>query len=144
MDTAYDVSWELGRGCGSTAWCYSCGPRTTGGSALLGEVSGGVLRHGPDTLFSSGLNPAGGRVEPVAGGLRISGRWGFSSGCDAATWAMVAVTGARAGSLMWLLLPRPDYEDPRHLVRSAACGGAAAGRRVKDAFVPAHRASRIS
>src|SRR3989442_14395484 len=23
MGTAYDVSWELGRGCGSTAWGYS-------------------------------------------------------------------------------------------------------------------------
>src|SRR3989442_3931108 len=22
MDTAYDVSWEVGRGCGSTAWCF--------------------------------------------------------------------------------------------------------------------------
>src|SRR5262249_60029272 len=23
VDTAYDVGFELGRGCGSTAWCYS-------------------------------------------------------------------------------------------------------------------------
>src|SRR5215510_6223312 len=22
-DTAFDVAWELGRACGSTAWCYS-------------------------------------------------------------------------------------------------------------------------
>ena len=22
MDAAYEVGWELGRGCGSTAWCY--------------------------------------------------------------------------------------------------------------------------
>src|SRR5207247_3617763 len=33
VDTAFDVGFELGRGCGSTACATPCGPRTTGGSA---------------------------------------------------------------------------------------------------------------
>ena len=65
---------------------------------------------GPDTLFSSGLNPAGGKAEPVPDGFRVSGRWGFSSGCDAASWLMVAVPGPHPNDLIWLLLPRADYQ----------------------------------
>src|SRR5439155_1694832 len=92
VDTAFDVGFELGRGCGSTAWCYSL---WTAHNWWLGhfpeKCQDEFFATGPDTLFSSGLNPAGGRVEPVAGGFRVAGRWGFSSGCDAATWALVAI-----------------------------------------------------
>src|SRR5437773_2779439 len=68
MDTAYDASFELGRGCGSTAWCYSL---WTAHNWWLGhfpeKCQDEFFATGPDTLFSSGLNPAGGRVEPRAG-----------------------------------------------------------------------------
>src|SRR5439155_1122439 len=141
MDTAYDASFELGRGCGSTAWCYSL---WTAHNWWLGhfpeKCQDEFFATGPDTLFSSGLNPSGGRVEPVAGGFRVAGRWGFSSGCDAATWAMVAVTGARAGSLMWLLLPRPDYEIVDTWFAAGMRGSGSKDVVIKDAFVPARRA----
>jgi len=141
MDTAYDASFELGRGCGSTAWCYSL---WTAHNWWLGHFSekcqDEFFSTGPDTLFSSGLNPAGGRVEPVAGGFRVAGRWGFSSGCDAATWAMVAVTGARPGSMMWLLLPREDYEIVDTWFAAGMRGSGSKDVVIKDAFVPAHRA----
>jgi 3-hydroxy-9,10-secoandrosta-1,3,5(10)-triene-9,17-dione monooxygenase len=141
MDAAYDVSWELGRGCGSTAWCYSL---WTAHNWWLGhfpeKCQDEFFGTGPDTLFSSGLNPAGGRVEPVAGGFRVAGRWGFSSGCDAATWAMVAVTGTRAGSLIWLLLPRPDYDIVDTWFAAGMRGSGSKDVVIKDAFVPAHRA----
>src|SRR5438552_6814996 len=92
MDAAYDVSWELGRGCGSTAWCYSL---WTAHNWWLGHfperAQEEFFETGPDTLFSSGLNPAGGKADVADGGFQVSGRWGFSSGCDAATWVMVAV-----------------------------------------------------
>ncbi len=141
LDMAHEVGWELGRGCGSTAWCYS-----------LWAVHNWWLGHfpekaqdeffatGPDTLFSSGLNPAGGKAEPVGGGFRVSGRWGFSSGCDAATWAMVATSGAGPGSLTWFLLPRADYEILDTWFASGMRGSGSKDLVVKDAFVPHHRA----
>jgi len=83
IDAAFDVGWELGRGCGSTAWCYSL---WTVHNWWLGHfperAQEDFFAGGPDTLFSSGLNPAGGKAGPVDGGFRLSGRWGFSSGCD--------------------------------------------------------------
>src|SRR3989442_3190598 len=77
MDAAYDVSWELGRGCGSTAWCYSL---WTAHNWWLGhfpeKCQDEFFATGPDTPFSSGLHPAGGRVEPVAGRVPGPGRRG--------------------------------------------------------------------
>jgi alkylation response protein AidB-like acyl-CoA dehydrogenase len=123
VDTAFDVGFELGRGCGSTAWCYSL---WTAHNWWLGhfpeQAQEEFFAPGPDTLFSSGLNPAGGKVESASGGFRVSGRWGFSSGCDAATWVMVAVPGPRPNGLTWLLLPARTI---RYSTRGSprGCGG---------------------
>src|SRR2546427_237453 len=103
VDTAFDVGFELGRGCGSTAWCYSL---WTAHNWWLGhfpeQAQEEFFATGPDTLFSSGLNPAGGKVESASGGFRVSGRWGFSRGCDAATPVMVAVPRSRPHAPGWL------------------------------------------
>jgi len=141
LDTAHEVAWELGRGCGSTAWCYSLWAVH---NWWLGHFSERVQEEffagGPDALFSSGLNPAGGKGEPVDGGFRISGRWAFSSGCDPATWAMVAIPGREPNGLIWLLIPRSDYEIVDTWFASGMRGTGSKDVVVNDAFVPAHRA----
>jgi len=140
VDTAFEVGFELGRGCGSTAWCYSL---WTAHNWWLGHFPERCQEEffatGPDTLFSSGLNPAGGKVEPANGGFKVSGRWGFSSGCDAATWVMVAVPGARPNEPLWLLLPRSDYQIVDTWFASGMRGSGSKDIVIKDAFVPAHR-----
>ena len=141
VDTAFEVGWELGRGCGSTAWCYSL---WTAHNWWLGHFSERCQEEffatGPDTLFSSGLNPAGGKVEASSGGFRVSGRWGFSSGCDAATWVMVAVPGARPNEPLWLLLPRPEYQIVDTWFASGMRGSGSKDIVIESASVPAHRA----
>jgi 3-hydroxy-9,10-secoandrosta-1,3,5(10)-triene-9,17-dione monooxygenase len=141
VDAAHEVGWELSRGCGATGWCYSL---WTVHNWWLGhfpeKAQDEFFSTGPDTLFSSGLNPAGGKAESVDGGYRVSGRWGFSSGCDAATWAMVAIPGATPNSLVWLLLPRADYEIVDTWYASGMRGTGSKDVVIRDAFVPAHRA----
>jgi len=140
VDTAFEVGFELGRGCGSTAWCYSL---WTAHNWWLGHFPERCQEEffatGPDTLFSSGLNAAGGKVEPANGGFKVSGRWGFSSGCDAATWVMVAVPGARPNEPLWLLLPRSDYQIVDTWFASGMRGSGSKDIVITDAFVPAHR-----
>jgi 3-hydroxy-9,10-secoandrosta-1,3,5(10)-triene-9,17-dione monooxygenase len=68
----------------------------------------------------------------------VSGRWSFSSGCDAASWVMVAV-GAAPGALRWLLIPRPDYSIADTWFASGMRGTGSKDIVVADAFVPAHR-----
>jgi len=126
LDVAHAVAWELGRGCGSTAWCYSL---WTVHNWWLGHfperAQEEFFASGPDTLFSSGLNPARGKGERVDNGFRVSGRWSFSSGCDAAAWVMVAVPGAGPDGLIWLLLPRSEYEIVDTWFASGCAGRAA-------------------
>jgi alkylation response protein AidB-like acyl-CoA dehydrogenase len=137
-DAAFDVSWELGRACGSTAWCYSL---WTVHNWWVGhfpaQAQEEFFASGPDTLASSALNPTGARGEAVASGLRVSGRWSFSSGCDAATWALLAVQSANG--LTWALLPRQDYDILDTWFTSGMRGTGSKDIVVKDAFVPAHR-----
>src|SRR6059036_3260306 len=141
LDMAHAVAWELSRGCGSTGWCYSL---WTVHNWWLGHFPERAQEEffatGPDTLFSSGLNPARGKGEPVEGGFRVSGRWSFSSGCDAASWAMVAIPGAGPDGLIWLLLPRPDYEIVDTWFAAGMRGSGSKDVVIKDAFVPARRA----
>ena len=140
VDLGFEVAWELGRACGSTAWCYSL---WTMHSWWLGhfpaECQEEFFGGGPDTLFSSGLNPAGGRAVPEGGGFRVTGQWSFSSGCDAASWAMVAVAAPDPASPMWLLLPRDDYRIVDTWFVSGMRGTGSKDLVVEDAFVPAHR-----
>lgn len=140
-DLAYNVAWELGRGCGSTAWCYSL---WTIHNWWIGHFSKEAQEEffalGADTLCSTGLNPAGGKAEPASGGFRLSGRWSFSSGCDAASWAMVAVPGPGPDGRIWLLLPRSGYEIHDTWFASGMRGSGSKDLVVKDAFVPFQRA----
>ena len=140
VDVAFEVAWELGRGCGSTAWCYGL---WTVHNWWVGHFSeraqDDLFATGPDTVFSSGLNPTRGKAEPVSGGFRISGRWSFSSGCDVATWMQVATPGPAPGTLMWHLLPRTDVEIVDTWYASGMRGSGSKDVVVKDVFVPAYR-----
>jgi 3-hydroxy-9,10-secoandrosta-1,3,5(10)-triene-9,17-dione monooxygenase len=141
LDVIHEIGWELGRGCGSTAWCYSLWATH---NWWLGHFSERVQEEffagGPDTIFSSGLNPLGGTAEPVDGGFRVSGRWSFSSGCDAASWVMVACGKSRE-QMSWLMLPRADYEIVDTWFSSGLCGSGSKDIVITDVFVPAHRAT---
>jgi 3-hydroxy-9,10-secoandrosta-1,3,5(10)-triene-9,17-dione monooxygenase len=138
LDLVYEVGWELGRGCGSTAWCYSL---WTVHNWWLGHFpercQDEFFASGPDTLFSSGLNPLAGKAERVSGGFRVSGRWSFSSGCDAASWVMVAC-GRGRDDMVWLLLPRSQCEIVDTWFASGVRGSGSKDVVVTDVFVPAH------
>ena len=141
LDVAHEVAWELGRGCGSAAWCYSLwAVHNWWLGHFPAEAQAEFFADGPDVLASTGLNPAGGRGEAVPGGYKVSGRWSFSSGSHAARWAMVSIPGAEPGSMLWLLVPRADYEIHDTWFASGMRGTGSNDVAIHDAFVPAHRA----
>jgi 3-hydroxy-9,10-secoandrosta-1,3,5(10)-triene-9,17-dione monooxygenase len=138
IDLAHEVAWELGRGCGATAWCYSLWTVHNWWIGHFPErAQDEFFGTGPDTLFSSGLNPAGGTAAPVRDGFQVSGRWGFSSGCDAASWIMVA-TGSPT-NLTWLLVPRGEFEIVDTWFAAGMRGSGSKDIVIRDAFVPAYR-----
>ena len=140
VDMAYDVGWELARACGSTGWCYSLWTIHNWWVGHFSEQAQDELfAEGWDTVYSSGLNPAGGKAETVRGGLRLSGRWSFSSGCDAATWAMVAIPGPGPDGRLWLLVPRSDFRIVDTWFASGMRGSGSKDVVVEDVLVPSHR-----
>ena len=142
MDVPYglclDVAAELGRGCPSTAWCYGL---WAAHAWLVGywplKAQEEVYGDGPDVLCSSSLNPGRSTCDPIPGGYRLSGRWEFSSGCDAASWVMLGAPNI--GERSWVLIPRDDFEIVDTWFVSGLRGSGSKDIAVNDAFVPSHR-----
>jgi 3-hydroxy-9,10-secoandrosta-1,3,5(10)-triene-9,17-dione monooxygenase len=133
-----DVAAELGRACPATAWCYGL---WTAHAWLVGywpfQAQEEVFGSDPDALCSSSLNVGRSTCTPVDGGYRLTGRWEFSSGCDAASWLMLGVPGI--GARNWALVPRGQYEIVDTWFVSGLRGSGSKDIEVRDAFVPAHR-----
>jgi 3-hydroxy-9,10-secoandrosta-1,3,5(10)-triene-9,17-dione monooxygenase len=102
FDALLGAAAEVGRACGSSAWCL----------AILGihnwllglfplPAQDEVWGAAPDALAAACFAPTG-KAEPDGDGYRLSGRWQFASGCDHAGWAAVAAPIARPGA------PFPD------------------------------------
>ena len=141
LDTIHEIGWVLGRGCASTAWCYSLWATHNWWLGHFSEpMQDEYFATGPDTMFSSGLNPLNGTAERVDGGFRVSGRWSFSSGCDAATWAMVAC-GTSREQMTWFMVPHGEYEIVDTWFSAGLRGSGSKDVVVRDVFVPAHRAT---
>ena len=139
LDVDYGLILEagalLGSGCASTAWCYCL---WSAHAWLVGywplEAQQEVFENGPDVLCSSSLNPGRSTLEKTTGGFRLSGRWEFSSGCDAAAWVMLGGDGP--DGRVWMLVPRSDYEIIDTWFVSGLRGSGSKDIIVKGAFVP--------
>lgn len=141
-DVAYDIAAELGRGCGASAWCYSLWAVH---AWMVGHfpprAQEEFYRDGPDTLCSSSFF-AGTRLatQPCDGGMRVSGRWEFSSGSDSSHWVML---GIGAPGVIGLI-PRSDYQIVDTWYAAGLSGSGSNDIVVEDAFVPAHRVLDIN
>jgi 3-hydroxy-9,10-secoandrosta-1,3,5(10)-triene-9,17-dione monooxygenase len=137
IDLMFDVAMELGRACGSSAWCYAVWSIH---NWMLGhwpeQAQAEYFADGPDTLSSSSFSPKG-KLDPVDGGYRLSGRWDFSSGSDAATWAILGAIGPHGP--VFTIVPRADYEIIDTWFVSGLRGTGSKDIEAKGAFVPAHR-----
>jgi 3-hydroxy-9,10-secoandrosta-1,3,5(10)-triene-9,17-dione monooxygenase len=136
-NASFDVAMELGRGCGSTAWCYSV---WASHNWMLGQwplaAQEEYFAGGPDTFASSSFIPAG-HLKPVDGGYRLSGRWEFSSGSDASAWVLLGAMGA-TGPVM-AVVPRSDYEIVDTWFVSGLRGTGSNDIVLDEAFVPEYR-----
>ena len=138
---------ELTYGCVSSAWVY----------AVLGEhqwIVASLSGTGADRRV--GRRPAGGRgvVAGAArrrgaysGGWRFSGRYPFSSGCDAAQWALIGAFLGEAGdpkSIAYLLVRLSEVEivDDWHVLGLLGTGSKSLV--LHDVFVPEHRVVMVA
>ncbi|MFD4261925.1 3-hydroxy-9,10-secoandrosta-1,3,5(10)-triene-9,17-dione monooxygenase oxygenase subunit [Streptomyces sp. NPDC058534] len=142
----YQVVRAISAVCCSTGWVASVlGVHPWQLGLFPRRAQDDVWGEDPDTRVSSSYAPVG-RLTPVDGGYRLTGRWSFSSGCEHATWALLGalVVGAqgRPVDFLTVLVPRSDYtiEDAWDVV--GLRGTASNDILVESAFVPDHRVLR--
>ncbi|CAA0105635.1 Flavin-dependent monooxygenase, oxygenase subunit HsaA [BD1-7 clade bacterium] len=89
------------------------------------------------TRVSSSYAPVG-KVEIVDGGFKLSGRWGWSSGCQHCTWALLGAIVPGEGYRTFLV-PIEDYEIIDTWKSMGLEGTGSNDIVVENAFVPDHR-----
>ncbi|WP_106399334.1 3-hydroxy-9,10-secoandrosta-1,3,5(10)-triene-9,17-dione monooxygenase oxygenase subunit [Actinocorallia populi] len=142
----YRVVREISGFCGSTGWVSAVlGVHSWHLALFPDEVQKEVWAKGPDVLLASSYAPIG-RLTPVEGGYELSGRWGFASGCEFASWMLLGglVVGAqgRPVDFLTVLVPKSDYEIDRVWDTTGLRGTASDDIVVDRKFVPTHRVVR--
>lgn len=142
----YEVVREISAVCCSTGWVASVlGVHPWQLGLFTARAQQEVWGPDPDTLVSSAYAPVG-RLTPVDGGYRLTGRWSFSSGCEHAAWtllgALVVGEEGRPVDFMTVLVPRSDYRIAEVWDVVGLRGTASNDILVEQAFVPAHRLIR--
>lgn len=143
----YTIQMILAEGCMSTAWVYGVLGVHPWQLALF-DVKAQDEVWGADTatLVASTYMPVG-KVTPVDGGFRISGRWSFSSGCEHAEWIFLGgmvPPAAEGGAAEYrtFMLPKGDYEIVRNWNTFGLKGTGSHDIVVEDVFVPDYRTHR--
>src|SRR5579863_3407065 len=143
----YDIQMTLAEGCMSTAWVYGViGVHPFQLGLFDPKAQADVWGKDDATLISSSYQPVG-KVERVEGGFRLSGRWGFSSGCDHCAWTFLGalIPPAEPGGppeMRTFLLPRSDYQIVHDWNVFGLQATGSHGIVVDQAFVPEHRTHR--
>jgi 3-hydroxy-9,10-secoandrosta-1,3,5(10)-triene-9,17-dione monooxygenase len=132
---------QLGEACMSTAWAGGIiGVHPFQIALMDRRAQEEVYGTDPDTLVSSAYAPVG-KVAPVDGGFRLSGRWAWSSGSDHCTWALLGAIVPGEGYRTFLV-PRDNYR-VEDTWRSMGLEGTGSNDIVvEDAFVPEYRTHR--
>lgn len=94
---------------GAAGWVASFGFSAIYLSALPLATLHSIYAEGPDVIFAGGIFPPQAAV-PVEGGLQVSGRWSWGSGCTGARLIGVGIkvegTGSAAGLPRTAVMPR--------------------------------------
>lgn len=140
----FQIQMAMAEGCMSTAWIYGVIAVHNWQIALFDlKAQEDVWSKDTSVLIASSYMPVG-RVTPVEGGFKFSGRWAFSSGCDHCDWVflggVVPPTETNpAPDYRTFLVPRGDFKvlDTWHTFGLQGTGSNDIV--VEDVFVPEYR-----
>jgi alkylation response protein AidB-like acyl-CoA dehydrogenase len=141
FETQCDVLAAIARGCPSTSWVATI-------YSAMAWLAAGFPDEAQDEVFAadpriSGVFTPTGTAVRRDGGLVVSGRWGFNTGCHGAEWTVlnaVLATDGGGGTPMCVLVRSRELTIVDDWYAS---GMAATGSNTivaENVFVPAHRA----
>lgn len=143
MRTFLDVSRELAMGCGSTAWVTTLMNICAwfagyGGQQMQDDIWGA----NPNSRLAGVFAPSATSVA-VEGGLRVTGKWAWASGCLHSDWAFVGlpVVDAEGNQIDqgFAVIPMSEVtiEDTWYVVGMQGTGSNTIV--ANDVFIPNHR-----
>ena len=140
----FEIQKLLAEGCMSTGWVYGVvGGHPYEMALFHDQAQIDVWGKDDSVLVSSSYQPVG-KVARVEDGFTLSGRWGFSSGCEHCDWVLLGamIPPAAEGDppdMRTFLLPRADYriEDSWHVFGLQGTGSQDIV--VENVFVPDYR-----
>lgn len=142
LDSICAVSMELAHGCASQAWVSNVYSEHACTVALFSdEAQHEVWDDNPEALVSSSYAPSG-KVIPVPGGVRVTGRFHFSSGVHHAQWTFVGGMLPRDGAPprpILMLLPASERRIIDNWHAAGMAGTGSCDIELDDVFVPEHR-----
>jgi 3-hydroxy-9,10-secoandrosta-1,3,5(10)-triene-9,17-dione monooxygenase len=142
----FDVQMTLAEGCMSTGWVFGVVAVHNWQLGLFDpRAQEDVWGKDDSALISSSYMPRG-KVEPVDGGFKFNGRWGFSSGVDHADWLFLGgIVPSKSGGpdFRTFLVPRSDISinDNWHTMGLKGTGSKEVV--IENAFVPEYRTHRM-
>jgi len=143
LRTMMDCVAEVGRGDGSTAWAVALLNVCTWFSTTFSDKAQEEMYSTPNAkacgIFSPPL-----KSEKVEGGYLVSGRWAYSSGSFAATWATLGIGVEGEDPRALALIPSSAWKiEPTWFVAGMK-GSGSDTIVVEDHFVPDHRIQRFA
>jgi 3-hydroxy-9,10-secoandrosta-1,3,5(10)-triene-9,17-dione monooxygenase len=145
----YAIGLEIARACPSSAWVLGVVAVHNWQLALFdAQAAEDVWSEDPSVLISSSYAPVG-KVTPVEGGFKLSGRWSFSSGSQHCKWVFVGAvvpTPEEPFNMMnyrTFLVPIADYQIVDNWDVVGLQGTGSHDIVIEDAFVPEHRTHKV-
>ncbi len=137
----------VGGACTSTGWVLGvCGTHQWVLAQFPERAQNDVWGDTSEALVSGTYAPTG-TATPVDGGYRLTGSWGFASGCDHTAWhfAGAVMESASNGSRQtaFFLIPNADVTFTDTWFTSGLRGTGSKDVAVADVFVPEHRVLRL-
>ncbi|MCB0979713.1 MAG: acyl-CoA dehydrogenase family protein [Ilumatobacteraceae bacterium] len=136
---------DIAGACASTAWVAGLLAQHSHLIGLMSaELQDEVWADDPTALASSSVAAINGCEEVPGGGVRLNGSWGWSSGCDHASWAILGFRRADPvlGGMViphFAVVPKADYRIHDDWFVAALRGTGSKTLVVDDVYVPEHR-----
>lgn len=143
LGTFVRVATEIAKGDTSTGWVYCIlGIHQFWIGYVDPELQHEIWGKDSNVLMADSFAPVG-KVHPVAGGYRLSGRWSFLSGLWCSDWvavgAMIAPEEGARPEWAMCFLPKADYQLDDQWRVVGMQGTDSNTIVVENAFIPQHR-----
>ncbi|MDO9143495.1 MULTISPECIES: acyl-CoA dehydrogenase family protein [Comamonadaceae] len=145
----YTVQMALAEGCMSTAWMYGVVGVHPWQLSLFPEQAQQDVWHEDSGIRIASTYMPTGKAEPVEGGYKFSGRWGFSTGIEHCDWVFLGgllpkKDGSGALEHATFLLPKADVKVEENWDVLGLRGTGSHDIVIGSAFVPEHRIHRTN